>query len=77
VAHSEFVMSKTAPALHLMGVGAAAAGKIGLHLAALGQTGARIAWRYASDAVTKEGAAGGQEGGIGRGGQPAETRGAG
>jgi len=58
VAPSEFVMSKTAPALHLMGVGDAAAGKIGLHLAALGQTDARIAWRYASDAVTKEGAAG-------------------
>jgi hypothetical protein len=55
--HSQFVMSKTAPALHLLGVGDAAAGKIGLHLAALGQTDARIAWRYASDAVTKEGAA--------------------
>jgi len=53
--HSEFVMSKTAPALHLLGVGDAAAGKIGLHLAALGQIDAKIAWRYASDAVTKEG----------------------
>ncbi|MBM4031807.1 MAG: hypothetical protein FJ291_08495 [Planctomycetes bacterium] len=54
--HSEVVMSKTAPALHLLGVGDAAAGKIGLHLAAFGQTDAKIAWRYASDAVTKEGA---------------------
>lgn len=55
--HSEFIMSRTAPALHLLGVGDAATGKIGLHLAALGQTDAKIAWRYASDAVTKDGAA--------------------
>lgn len=55
--HSEFIMSKTAPALHLLGVGNAAAGKIGIHLAASGQADAKIAWRYASDAVTKEGTA--------------------
>ena len=55
--HSEFVMSKTAPALHLLGVGDAIAGKIGLHLAARGQTDAKIAWRYASDAVTRNGTA--------------------
>ena len=55
--HSEFVMSKTAPALHLLGVGDAAAGKIGLKLAAFGQSDARIAWNYASDAVKKDGAA--------------------
>lgn len=55
--HSEFIMSKTAPALHLFGVGDAAAGKIGIHLAALGQTDAKIAWRYASDTVTKDGTA--------------------
>ena len=55
--HSEFVMSKTAPALHLSSVGDAAAGKVGMRLAALGQTDATIAWRYASDAVTKEGTA--------------------
>ena len=55
--HSEFIMSKTAPALHLLGVGDAAAGKIGIHLAARGQADAKITWRYASDAVTKEGTA--------------------
>jgi hypothetical protein len=55
--HSEFVMSKTAPALHLLGVGDAATGKVGIHLAALGQTDAKVAWRYASDAVTRDGTA--------------------
>ncbi len=55
--HSEFVMSKSAPGLHLLGVGDAAAGKIGLHLATLGQTDAKIAWRYASDTVTRDGTA--------------------
>jgi hypothetical protein len=55
--HSEFVMSKTAPALHLLGVGDAATGRIGMHLAAFGQADGKIAWRYASDAVTKEGTA--------------------
>jgi hypothetical protein len=53
--HSEFIMSKSAPALHLLGVGDAATGKLGLHLAAVGQTNAQISWRYASDTVTKEG----------------------
>jgi hypothetical protein len=55
--HSEFVLSKTAPALHLLGVGDAATGKLGLKLAAVGQADAKIRWRYASDAVTKDGAA--------------------
>ena len=55
--HSEFVLSKSAPALHLLGVGDAAAGTIGVHLAACGQSDAKINWRYASDAVTKEGSA--------------------
>jgi hypothetical protein len=55
--HSEFVLSKTAPALHLLGVGDAATGKIGLQLAAFGQTDTTIQWRYASNAVTKEGTA--------------------
>ncbi len=55
--HSEFVLSKTAPALHLLGVGDAATGKIGMQLAAFGQTDTTIEWRYASDAVTKEGTA--------------------
>ena len=55
--HTEFVMSKTAPALHLLGVGNAAADKIGLRLAAFGQADAKISWRYASDAVTKDGTA--------------------
>ena len=55
--HSEFIMSKTAPALHLLGVGDAAAGRIGIHLVACGQADAKIAWRYASDAVTKDGTA--------------------
>lgn len=53
--HSEFVMSKATPALHLLGVGDAAAGKLGLHLAAQGQTDARLRWRYASEAVVKDG----------------------
>jgi hypothetical protein len=60
--HSEFVLSKTAPALHLLGVGDAATGKIGLQLAAFGQTDTTIEWRYASDAVTKEGTATVQKG---------------
>jgi hypothetical protein len=55
--HSAFVMSKTAPALHLLGVGDPATGKIGLKLAAYGQADAKIAWRYASEAVKKDGAA--------------------
>jgi hypothetical protein len=55
--HSEFVLSKTAPALHLLGVGDAATGKVGVQLAAFGQADAKIQWRYASDDVTKEGAA--------------------
>ncbi|MBM3880832.1 MAG: hypothetical protein FJ387_14130 [Verrucomicrobia bacterium] len=63
--HSEFVMSKTAPALHLLGVGDAAAGKVGIHLAALGQTDAKIAWRYASEAVIKEGTAEVKKGTLG------------
>ena len=55
--HSEFVLSKTAPALHLLGVGDAATGKLGLKLAAVGQTDAKIRWRYSSDTVTKDGTA--------------------
>jgi hypothetical protein len=55
--HSEFVLSKTAPALHLLGVGDAATGKLGVQLAALGQTDTTIRWRFASDAVTKDGTA--------------------
>ncbi len=53
--HSEFVMSKSAPALHLLSVGDAATGKLGLHLAAQGQTDSTIHWQYRSDDVTKEG----------------------
>jgi len=54
--HSEFVLSKTAPALHLLGVGDAAAGRIGVQLAAFGHADTKIQWRYASDDVSKDGA---------------------
>ncbi len=53
--HSRFVMSKTAPALHLLSVGDAASGTIGLRLAAQGQTDTTIHWSYKSDAVSKSG----------------------
>lgn len=55
--HSEFIMSKTAPALHLLSVGDAATGKLGLRLAAVGQADTKITWRYKSDAVQKDGTA--------------------
>jgi hypothetical protein len=55
--HSQFILSKTAPALHLLSVGDAAKGTIGLHLAAFGQTDAKIRWLFQSDAVTREGTA--------------------
>jgi len=55
--HSEFILSKTAPALHLLSVGDAAKGTIGLALAAYGQSDADISWHYHSDAVTREGTA--------------------
>jgi len=55
--HSEFILSKSAPALHLLGVGDAEQKTIGLELAAFGQTDAEIRWQYRSDAVTREGTA--------------------
>lgn len=53
--HSEFILSKTAPALHLLSVGDAEKGTIGLHLAAFGQTDTKIRWLFQSEAVTREG----------------------
>ncbi len=55
--HSEFVLSKIAPALHLLGVGDAEQKTIGIDLAAYGQTDTEIRWRYRSEAVTREGTA--------------------
>lgn len=55
--HADLLMSKSAPALHLLSVGDATRGKIGLHLAAQGQTDTNIRWKYISDAVTKDGEA--------------------
>lgn len=55
--HSEFVMSKSCPALHLLSVGDSVTAKLGLHLAAQGQADAAIRWRYKSDTVNKEGTA--------------------
>jgi len=55
--HSEFVLSKSAPGLHLLGVGDAASGKIGVQLAAFGHADTTLRWRYASDDVTRDGAA--------------------
>ena len=55
--HSEFILSKTAPALHLLSVGDAVKGQIGLHLAAFGQTDTKIRWLFQSDTVTREGTA--------------------
>ncbi len=55
--HSEFIMSKTAPAMHLLSVGDAAAKKIGLRIAAFGQADAKIRWSYKSDTVSKDGTA--------------------
>jgi len=55
--HSEFIMSKSAPALHLLRVGDAANRTIGLHLAAQGQADAKLRWQYVSDAVNRAGEA--------------------
>jgi len=62
--HSEFVLSKTAPALHLLSVGDAATGRIGLEVAAFGQRDAEIRWQYRSDAVTREGTAAVRKGAL-------------
>jgi hypothetical protein len=55
--HSRFIMSKTSPALHLLGVGDVAAGKLGVHLAAQGQADTTVRWKYTSESVTNEGSA--------------------
>ncbi len=55
--HSQFVMSKTAPALHLLSVGDSVDGTFGIHLAAQGQTDGEIAWTYQSEDVTRDGTA--------------------
>jgi len=55
--HTAAVLSKTLPAVHLLSVGDSVTGKIGLKLAAFGQADGKFHWRYASDDVTREGAA--------------------
>jgi hypothetical protein len=55
--HSEFIMSKTAPALHLLGMGDVTTGQLGVRLAAQGQADTAIRWKYVSPAVTNEGSA--------------------
>jgi hypothetical protein len=55
--HSLFILSKTAPALHLLSVGDADKGEVGLLLSALGQSDMPIQWKFQSPDVTKEGKA--------------------
>lgn len=55
--HTLFILSRTAPALHLVSVGDADKGEVGLRLAALGQSDMPIAWSFQSPDVTKEGKA--------------------
>lgn len=55
--HSQWVLSRRAPALQLLEVGNAATRKIGARLAAQAQSDTTIRWRYQSDSVTKEGVA--------------------
>lgn len=55
--HSLFVLSKTAPALHLLSVGDADKGEVGLRLAAQGQGEMPVSWKFQSPDVTKEGKA--------------------
>lgn len=55
--HSLFVLSKTAPALHFLGVGDADTGEVGLRLAAQGQSDMAIRWKFQTPDVTKEGTA--------------------
>ncbi len=48
--HSHFVLSKNAPAVHLLGVGDPKERTLGIDLAAFGSAGDdKIAWRYVSD----------------------------
>jgi len=54
--HAQYVMSKTAPAVHLLSVADAKSETFGLTLAAVGQTDGKLKWRFASDGgVVKEG----------------------
>ena len=54
--HSHFVLSKTAPAVHLLGVDDPAAKTFGLHLGSFGQVDQILKWRFAGDSgVVKEG----------------------
>lgn len=55
--HSLFILSKTAPALHLLGVGDADKGEVGLRLAAQGQSDMPIQWKFQAPGVTKDGKA--------------------
>jgi cytochrome c-type biogenesis protein CcmE len=55
--HSLVILSKTAPALHLLSVGDADKGEVGLRLSAQGQSNMPVAWKFQSPDVTKEGKA--------------------
>ena len=55
--HSLFVLSKTAPALHLLSVGDADKGEVGMRLSARGQTDMPVHWKFQSPGVTKGGKA--------------------
>ncbi|MEI6519196.1 MAG: glycoside hydrolase domain-containing protein [bacterium] len=53
--HSEFIMSKSAPALHLLNVGSAVSGNIGLVMKAKGQADCKVHWQFMSNNVNKQG----------------------
>ncbi len=55
--HSLFILSKSAPALHLLSVGDADKRQVGMKLAAQGQTDMPIVWKFQSPDVSKEGKA--------------------
>ena len=54
--HSAYVLSKSAPAIHLLSIGDPETKKLGVHLAAFGRADTKLKWRFASDGgVNKEG----------------------